>query len=209
MSVMVKYATGSGKINWSGMVADAPLVYDNSSGDTSTYYNKTSTSGQTAVSVIYDLGSAQTVTRAVVKYGGKDSYGISLEYSNDGTSWTTANTVSIPSNFGMGTFAWATTVDITVSAPNSARYWRVTAIDTPSEWSSWETRIGDFRIFNGASQYIPSPGGAAAAGVISITGYVAAFSKINYATAQGATTISAYANAGKTGTGARRIFIIS
>ena len=88
-----------------------------------------SSSGSTAsVTALYDLGASPSPVNQVgftVSWEGTPS--VVLDYSNDGASWTTANTVTTPT--GSGTLA-AHSYSVAIAPAITARYWRLSAQDT-------------------------------------------------------------------------------
>jgi hypothetical protein len=148
MVVTCKYSVGQ-DLDVPAVVTDAPLVYDGLAGDTAGYYNSAGTPNQ-FLTIIWDLGTVSTVGRIRCRFGGKDSYSFTFQYSDDGTTWVDANTGAIPSYNGNGTFAWATEFNSTGVVATSHRYWRLVTADRAFGQSSRETRCGDYRLYNGS-----------------------------------------------------------
>ncbi|MEQ1761560.1 MAG: hypothetical protein ABL984_00305 [Pyrinomonadaceae bacterium] len=108
--------------------------------------------GPIIVTALYDLGSAMTVTRARKRIGWVNSSTIelTLEGSNDGTTWVNAYTGPpflgvIPS----GAFQWIAEYDSTSVTATPYRYWRTYHVDTDDGAVYPDARIGDFRLYVG------------------------------------------------------------
>lgn len=141
-------------LNWADGVA-APNLYDGSPGDNTTFYQQTSGSSAYVVG-LYDLGSAQQVTRVRYRYGtvNGNSWSVpNMEASNDGENWVNA-WIGAPgtAEFGTGTFHWAAEKDIPDAniSDTPYRYWRVVIKDTFAEAAA-DARLGDFRLYVGGS----------------------------------------------------------
>lgn len=103
------------------------------------------------VTVLYDLGSAQTVDRARKRIGWVDNNQTEfvIEGSNDGVNWVDAWTGSptFPP-IATGSFQWIGEYDTTDITTTPYRFWRTYVID-PSVTPNPEPRIGDFRLYVG------------------------------------------------------------
>lgn len=88
----------------------------------------TSGSGSAALTAMVDLGAGASVGTIDWIDGTAASYGAVWEHSNDAVTWTalTMPTPPIPS----GSFAWGNR-SLTLGAPVTARYWRLSVEDTP------------------------------------------------------------------------------
>lgn len=140
-------------LNWEDGVS-APNLYDVAPGDNTTFYQQTADSGSCYVVGLYDLGSAQQVTRIRYRYGtvnGNSWTPANVEASNDGVNWVDT-WVGAPGTgeIGEGTFQWASEKDISDGyiTDTPYRYWRIVIKDTFSEGAP-DARLGDFRLYVG------------------------------------------------------------
>ncbi|MEO6826803.1 MAG: beta-N-acetylglucosaminidase domain-containing protein [Microbacteriaceae bacterium] len=105
--------------------------------DTSYVSNQTPAQGD---AVTLDLGSVVTVGSVLIRQSASDStpgdmiYDAKVEYSTDGSSWTDA-----------GEFDTATTIDLSLDAPEAARYVRIVAAG-PNPGGQW-VQIREFQVF--------------------------------------------------------------
>lgn len=149
----IKYQTGHTSstvtLNASTFSVDAPFLTDGSPGDTTTGYGIpqwSSILGEGAVWSLIDLGSAQTVSKFEFNTtaAGSSVQDYYLNWSNDGITWTSAN--SGGSN--------GKTQTIT---PTSARYWQLAILNGNSTGSYNYT---DYRLYDsGGTIFGPPPTG--------------------------------------------------
>lgn len=150
----IRNLTGT-NLNWADG-SPGSLLHDNSPGDNTTWYGQTGGSGQSiTVAALYDLGSAQVVTRVRRRRGtaNGNSYGGShIEASNDGVNWVNAWTGGVlPGETLGGTFTWEAEEDWATNITTTPyRYWRTVVVDNGGEGTG-ETRIGDFRLYVGGN----------------------------------------------------------
>jgi hypothetical protein len=138
--IWVRYAAAP-LANVADVTVDAPLVYDGSVGDQTTYYQQVSPGGGTPASLtlIYDLGSAQQVGRARWTWFLQSDGSLSFMASNDGATWTSA-VVGPPGSSPFGpTWEIFTTTNLTTTA---FRYWRLAVSDEEA------VRVADFRLYD-------------------------------------------------------------
>lgn len=115
-------ANATAKDFWSGQPASYAM-----DGSTSTYWRQ-ATNGDLNAYWQYDFGSVQTVTDISLTVGTSPSYrpdSVVIKYSNDGSTWTTGETIALVNGVNAYTFASAF----------SARYVRVTIGAIPAGWS--------------------------------------------------------------------------
>lgn len=112
------------------------------------------------VTALYDLGSAQRVTRYRLKFGtvNNNTWANAIEASNDGVTWVNAATLTPPQGIGSGSFFWEGEWDSSGVTSTNYRYWRAVVYDggTPN---GGEARIADFRLYDSGGALI-SVGGA-------------------------------------------------
>ena len=144
------YATGYQAT--SGFSA-APRLYDNDIYDTSTYYESTNslTSGPTlfaALTAKYDLGSSKPVDKIIAKiYYTQDPF-ITIEYSDDDSTWTAFSLSTIDPPIHGGSGRWESLLTVDSSSSGDHRYWRLSIKDDPSDLTKTRVaRIGDFRMY--------------------------------------------------------------
>lgn len=144
------YATGYQAT--SGFSA-APRIYDNDIYDTSTYYESTNslTSGPTlfaALTAKYDLGSSKPVDKIIAKiYYTQDPY-ITIEYSDDNSTWTAFSLSTIDPPIHGGSGRWESLLTFDSTSAGDHRYWRLSVKDDPSDLTKTRVaRIGDFRMY--------------------------------------------------------------
>lgn len=133
-----------------------PNLVDVGPGDNTTFYAQAVAINQTAwVAGIYDLKTAQTITRVRWRYGTVNgnnyiSAATYIEASNDGVNWVNAYTGGPPAtDVGSGVFAWAPERDVNAITATAYRYWRVVVQDVYSLGNS-DARLGDFRLYTAA-----------------------------------------------------------
>ena len=111
---------------------------------------------------LYDLGTAQTVTRFRKKAGtvNTNSYPVTsyIEASSDGVNWVNAYT-GLPIVVGIPfcVFGWDAEFDSTFVTTTAYRYWRVVCLDTDTDPPSCppDCRISDFRLYVAGNLVIP------------------------------------------------------
>lgn len=149
----VKNLTGTG-LNWSAGTPTTNFT-DVAPGDNTTYEQQTGTP-PAVVAALYDLGSAQTVTRVRKRHGniGGNNWGPHVEASNDGNNWVDAYTGPLlplePA--GGSIFVWRNEYDLVNITATPYRYWRVVCrCQGDGEGGTSDSRIGDFRLYVGGN----------------------------------------------------------
>jgi hypothetical protein len=148
-------------LNWANGSA-APNLYDGSIGENLTFYQQVAGQSQTAHLVgMYDLGSAQVITRVRYRYGsvnGNSRINSTeiIEASNDGSTWVTAWTGGNPAvEAGTGTFLWNAERDFSTITTTPYRYWRVGVRDIFVDGNP-DARLSDFRVYTARGIVTPT-----------------------------------------------------
>jgi hypothetical protein len=162
MAVTCKWAVGY-QLDVSSVTTDTSNVSDGTNNtapfDTSTYVEDGTGGPIRNVTIIWDLGSASPVTRARFNSYYVSSGGDALDASNDGTTWVNAYSAALPafSPHG-GTGSWESR-DTTSITSTSYRYWRLSLLDNNTASHSVVQRCGDFRLFDGSTEYVVGSSG--------------------------------------------------
>jgi hypothetical protein len=158
--------------NVSAVTTDTTNVSDTTNNtapyDTTTYVQSTGAATQ-YLTIIWDLGSPSTVTSLRYNFYYVESPNMTVRASNDGTTWVDPNTGAAPAlmdHMGTGSWEYSSLSNITST---QYRYWRVSLTDSHSSYTN-DCRCGDFRLYNGSTQYVITVVASKITGISSITG---------------------------------------
>ncbi len=155
MAVTCKWAVGY-ELNVATVTTDTTNVSDGTNDtapyDTSTYVQDGTGGVSRKITIIWDLGVASTVTRIRYNAYYSDGPSYSLEASNDGTTWVTVFT-AYPAGWAPHFGGSWESIDSSDITSTQYRYWRYSLQDTNDNGMEIIARCGDFRLYNGSTQY--------------------------------------------------------